>query len=368
MEVFKNNPKQSMARGLVKGVDYVEVLDGNGYAHKIVNLDNPKYCATEGIIELEAMKISNKHDNKIIIRRTKDRKTGLFWGEPINISEETKQLQWKPFILENRKTLDLSIPEQAREWAILKNSTAIEGSANLYGKPYYRVIDKEEKAKENVNRRIIRQKAEAIIARLSGKPLEEMAINLGVNIEANRNLAMLTDEVYRKMEENPTAFIKMYEDPNRQYISILNRGLALGILSYDIHTSTYKYGGLDMGGTKEMAAKYLIDNNNLASSIDSKCNIQEAETLEAMRASYDESHEEVYDEVAELRLKLELAENKLKENGLVEEVVFKSPFADTQSEESELTSLKERAKELKISGYALMKKETLMAKIAELES
>lgn len=370
LEVFNNNPKQSTARGLQKGVDYLEVLDGNGFAHKIVNLDHEKHCPFEGIIELEAMRISNRHDNNRIIRKTKDRKTGLFWGIPNDINEETKQLKWMTFVLDNRKILDLSIPDQRREWLVLKNSTLVEGSPNLFGNPYYKVIDKEKKAVANVSKRKLMVEAYAIIEKLSGSALEEAAMNVGVNLEANRNLGMLTDELYRKMEEmGADKFIKMMNDPQRAYVSILNRGEALGIITYDNLMRSYKYGGLDLGDTKEAAVKYLVDNNGIATAINNRCNTQEAESKEAMKMVYEENN--TYDEAAELRQQLAEAKAKLAEAGLVKEVVFKAPFATDEvtevTDKVELEDLKARAKALKITGYNMMKEETLLAKIAEAE-
>ncbi len=374
MQVFSNDPRQTTSKGLVKGVDYLEVEDGNGYSHKIVNLDHPKWCPSEGIIELEALRSSNRHDSYNIVRKTKDKKTGLYWGVPVDIDETTKQLKWLSFILENRKTLDLSIPHERREWLVLKNSTLVEGSPNQFGKQSYKVIDKEQKAIANVNKRLIRQRAEAIVSKLNGKTLEEAAVNLGVNLEANKNLAMLTDEVYRKMEENPAEFVKMMEDPQRAYISILNRGLAMGIIIYDNLYRSHKYGGLDIGDTKEAAIKYLVDNNGIATAINNRCNTQEAESKEAMQLGYEDNEvSSSYDEITELKRKLAEADAKLAEAGLVKEIVFTPPFAAevaevVADEVNDLESLKARAKALEIKGYNMMKEDKLIAKIAEAEA
>lgn len=377
MNVFNLDLRQSTARGLKKDVDYKEVLDGNGFAHKFVNLENPKYCQTEGIIEVEALKVTNKHLNQKIIRKTKDRNTGLYWGLPISINPDTKELMCKSFTLEDRNVFDLSIPDQAIAWAIIKNSTCMEGSPNLYGKPYYKVIDKEKKASESISRRTLRKRAEDIIEKLQGNALTEMAINLGVNVAANRNIAMLTEEVYRKMEEDPKAFIALYENPQRQYISILNKAVSLGVMEFDLAEGLYKYGGIQMGHTKEMAVQYLIENNSLATAIDAKCNALEHESKEAMiNRVYEEDNS--YDELTLLRKRLMELEALAKDKGLEpKEVEFVQPFnLESKSEsklsasdEEEMNELRERAKALKIPGASLpsVKKETLLAKIKEAE-
>jgi hypothetical protein len=142
-------------------------------------------------------------------------------------------------------------------------------------------------------------------------------------------------------------------------------------LDYNLAEGTYKYNGLQMGHTKEMAIKYLVDNNSLATSIDARCNSLENDSKEAMRLRYEENNEvDSYDEVAELRKRLMEAEALLKENN--KDVEFVAPFnlpEKSKDDESEMTELRERAKALKIPGAHLpsVKKETLLAKIAEAE-
>jgi hypothetical protein len=122
-----------------------------------------------------------------------------------------------------------------------------------------------------------------------------------------------------------------------------------------------------------MAIKYLVDNNNLATSIDTRCTSLENDSREAMKLHNVEQNElSAYDEVAELRKRLMEAEALLKENKIEKEVEFVSPFnlpEKPKDDESEMVELRERAKALKIPGAHLpsVKKETLQAKIAEAE-
>lgn len=365
MDVFDFKPGQQVSEMLKEGEDYIVVKDGNGYDWKLVNLNNQKYCKREGIIEIEAMRKSNKQDNNKMFRCITDKKTGLIWGIPTGISKETKDLQFKAFWIENSMTFDLSIPQQATAWAVISNSPYIEGSPNQHGKSIYKVIDKERSAALEMDKRSMKNKASAIIETLKGDALIEMALNLGVNVDANRSIFMLTNEVYRMMEENPKQFLEIYNNPNREYVTIFNKAYAKGFITHDIVSNTFMYGGLPMGHNKESAVKYLVDNTSTAVAINAKCRQKDSESLVSMGIKEVKSSES---EEAKLRKKIMELESKLAESKKDEPVEeFKTPFAVVTDEEEELESLRARAKELKIKGAHLATKETLVKKIAELE-
>lgn len=373
MNVFNLTETQQVSEMLKEGVDYKVVKDGNGAELKIVNLENPKYCSRKGIIEIEAMKRSNKHENTKMFRCIRDKQTGLIWGIPTSINPDTKELQFKAFWIEDRMTFDLSIPSQAMAWAVIKNSPFIEGSPNQHGKSVYKVIDKERQAAMDIEKRSIKRQAEDIIESLKGSALEEMAVNLGVNVEANRSVFMLTSEVFRKMEENPKAFIDLYKDPNREYVSVFNRALSKGIIKHDIVGGNYIYGNIPLGHNKEMAVKFLVDNTGTAAAISSKCDVLESDTKKSMQVNIQESDNkelEYLQKIAELEAKLLAKASENKE----ENVEFKPAFKDFKEEELtdnyELESLRDRARELKIKGFALphMTVDKLKDKISEVES
>ena len=200
-----------------------------------------------------------------------------------------------------------------------------------------------------------------------------MAITLGVNVDANQSVFMMTNEVFRIMELDPKKFIDLYNNPQREYISVLKRGVAKGKIIFDNTTGTYIYGNMPMGHNEEMAVQFLINNTGIATTITMKCNQEEAESKKAMEPIYvtvSKESKEVDMQRKIMELEAELAKTKA-----VEE--FKSPFAEmspivekNDSDKEELEALRERAKELKISCWGLPKisKETLLKKIADAES
>ncbi|WP_298838847.1 hypothetical protein [uncultured Clostridium sp.] len=373
MNVFNLTDSQNVSEMLKENIDYVVVKDGNGSETKIVNLANPKICIRKGFIEIECMKRSNKHENVKMVRRVRDKKTNLYIGVPSGINSDTKELQWKGFWIDDKMSFDLSIPDQAIAWHVIKNSQYVEGSPNQQGKSTWRVIDKEVNAHKEIDKRTLRRKAEDIIETLKGSALTEMAITLGVNVDANQSVFMMTNEVFRIMELDPKKFIDLYNNPQREYISVLKRGVAKGKIIFDNTTGTYIYGNMPMGHNEEMAVQFLINNTGIATTITMKCNQEEAESKKAMEPIYvtvSKESKEVDMQRKIMELEAELAKTKA-----VEE--FKSPFAEmspivekNDSDKEELEALRERAKELKISCWGLPKisKETLLKKIADAES
>jgi hypothetical protein len=373
MNVFNLTANNNVSEMLKEGVDYIIVKDGNGAETKIVNLANEKYCPRKGFIEIEAMRKSNKHENVKMVRKIRDKKTNLFYGIPVGINPETKELQFKAIWIDNKMLFDLSIPDQAMACAIILNSQYIEGSPNQQGRSLWKVIDKEVLAHKEINKRTLRRQAEAIIESLSGSALEEAAINLGVNVDANRSVFMMTNEIYRVMELDPKKFIELHNNPEREYISVFNKAVAKGFITHDVLTGNYIYGNIPLGHNKEMAIKFLVDNTGMATTLNAKCDMQDAESRKSMEVQQESVQSQSKE--AEMQRKIMELEAELAKNKPVEE--FKDPFAgmasaDTDKEDAEtrLVNLKARAKELGVKGFALphMTEAKLVAAIEEAES
>jgi hypothetical protein len=375
MNVFNLTANDNVSEMLKEGVDYIIVKDGNGAETKIVNLANEKYCPRKGFIEIEAMRKSNKHENVKMIRKIRDKKTNLFYGIPTGINSETKELQFKAIWIDNKMLFDLSIPDQAMACAIILNSQYIEGSPNQQGRSLWKVIDKEVIAHKEINKRTLRRQAEVIIESLSGSALEEAAINLGINVDANRSVFMMTNEIYRVMELDPKKFIELHNNPEREYISVFNKAVAKGFIVNDVLTGNYIYGNIPLGHNKEMAIKFLVDNTGMATTLNAKCDMQDAESRKSMEIKQESAQSQSKE--AEMQKKIMELEAELAKNKKVEE--FKDPFASMESVVSEETKkdstevmadLKARAKELGIKGFALphMTEAKLVAAIEEAES
>jgi hypothetical protein len=375
MNVFNLTANNNVSEMLKEGVDYIIVKDGNGAETKIVNLANEKYCPRKGFIEIEAMRKSNKHENVKMIRKIRDKKTNLFYGIPTGINTETKELQFKAIWIDNKMLFDLSIPDQAMACAIILNSQYIEGSPNQQGRSLWKVIDKEVLAHKEINKRTLRRQAEAIIESLSGGALEEAAINLGINVDANRSVFMMTNEIYRVMELDPKKFIELHNNPEREYISVFNKAVAKGFIINDVVTGNYIYGNIPLGHNKEMAIKFLVDNTGMATTLNAKCDMQDAESRKSMEVQQEMAQSQSKE--AEMQKKIMELEAELAKNKPVEE--FKSPFASMETVVSEeikkdsaevMADLKARAKELGIKGFGLphMTEAKLVAAIEEAES
>jgi len=264
-------------------------------------------------------------------------------------------------------TFDLSIPDQAIAWAIIKNSPFVEGSPNQHGKSVYKVIDRVKSAASEIDKRSQRRKAEDIIESLKGEELFDTAYILGINVDANQNIFMITNEIYRIMENNPAEFLKLYNDPSRPYSIVFNKGLAKGIVIRDVKSQEYLYGSLPIGSTKEAAIKYLMDNVGIAGAINSKCDVLDEQSKVSMNKMLNKDVDETEALKAEIAA-LRAEKAKLTSEELKEEVVFEDKFstmADLEHEE-----LKTKAKEYKISGYNLptMTKEKLKSKVEEFEA
>lgn len=378
MNPFITESTQKVSEKLIAGTDYVEVADGNQATHKYVNLNNEDYCKRDGVVEFIPMKNNKgiggtfKHENVKVFRTVLDRVTGLTWGVPLSVDHETKEIKHQQFRVEGSVILDLSVKSQAILAAMIKNSTFCEGSPNLIGTPVYKVLDKEKQAEANVKNITYRRKAEDIIFNLKEDGLIEMALNIGVNVSANKKLSMLTAEIHRVMNLDPEKFVKIYENPNRVFTSIFNRGRHNNIITHDVAVGDFKYNGLTLGHSQEMAVKYLMDNDNIATTIELRSKEHEKSSnrtlvkAEPVKVSVDTEKEAMRKRIEELESKANA--NKWAEDVKLEE--FKAPFEveDNSAAEDELIILRAKAKSYKIQGAHLATRDTLISKIAEYES
>jgi len=351
---------------LVEGTHYEIVKDGTGYGYKYAILDHIIWAPKEGIVEIKRLKNNltlagtPKNDDEVIIKRYKDRETGLLFGLHTGVDDRTKAIAHNIVKLDGNMMFDLSIPADRRLYIMAMRSPSVEGSPNQSGKPIYKIFDKQVNASKNIDKRTLRRRCEDIIASLKHDQLEEMALNIGVNVVANRNHDMLLDEVYRVAENEPRKFIEIFENPNREFISIFHKARAKNIISLDYATNTFMYGGLLLGHSQDAAISYLTEKTNIAYSIKTQCEDIDNGTKKSMafvKEQVDPEKEAMRKELEELR--------KLKAEKLNSQSVD-----TTGTSENDFNKLKEKAKELGIKGFALphMTPEILKKIIEEAEA
>lgn len=350
---------------LIEGTHYEIVKDGTGYGYKYAILDHIYWCPKEGIVEIRRMKNNltadgkQKNDDDVIIKRFKDRATGLLFGLHNGVDDRTKQINHTYVKLDGNMMFDLSIASDRRLYIMAMYGPSVHGSPNQAGKPTYKVYDKQIIASMSLDKRSLRRKAEDIINSLRGNAIEDMARDSGVNVEANRNPNMLLDELFRIAESDPRKFIEIYESKDREYITIFNRAISKGIIKLDYATNTYSYGGIPLGYNKEAAINYLVEKQSTASAIKIQCDDTDKGTIKSMSF--------VKNDVSELdALRAEIAELKKAKSVDVSEIQAPKDNVLTPEKE-ELDNLRARAKELKIQGSHLASKETLIKKISEAE-
>jgi len=283
-----------------------------------------------------------KNDDEVIIKRYMDRPTGLLIGLHTGVNDRTKTINHNYVKLEGSMMFDLSIPADRKLYIIAMRSPMVEGSPNQSGKPVYKLYDKQIIASKNIDKRSLRRKCEDIIESLKHGQLEEMARNIGVNVEANRNHDMLLDEVYRISETDPRKFIEIFENPNREYITIFHRARAKAIITLDFATNTFMYGSIVLGHSQDAAINFLTESTGLASAMKIQCDDIDKGTKQSM--SFVKSEE---NELEKLRAENAALRANQNNNSAVVSEETKEESINT------MDSLKKRAKELKIVGFAL---------------
>lgn len=358
--------KNSKAIGFEEGVHYKTVKDGNGLEHKILNFENPELCPRDGIVELEPLKTSRRHKNHVSFRVIRDKEMDVLVGIPLGIDPKTKQLLFQKITIEEKETLDLSIPADAMKWACIKRSHYFVDSPNFQGssKTKYKAIDREQEAIKFELERRTKRKAIDIAESLHGNDLEDFALNLGIDprVMSSKTLWM---EVVKFAEQNGTRFMEIWNSDMREEMTILKRGVSAGVLSQTVDLGI-NYNGLTLGFNEPEAAKYLKDHPATKISIDaiSRKNENDGDVSMGVVKKEPVIKDEKDAEIA--RLKKMLAEKEEATKIATEKAIELQSEFDLMEANPELADLIKEGKRLGIKGVHNMKDpEKIRTKIQE---
>ncbi len=346
---------------LVEGVDYILVAATNKNETqklKVANFNNPKYCPREGIVEIEAIYQSKRHDNFLRFSTVYDRENDIYYGIPDGYDERTGNLKWKPIILHDAEVFDLRKRTDALTWAVLKNHYSVKDSPFAKGKPKYKVYDKEADARAFLMNDVKRQAAVEIARGLYGEHLLEMCRAMGKDVESMSNVIMQVEAI-KYAEKNPNEFMAIWDSPTRNELFVFKRALSFGIIKFDVGVGAYMYGGINIGQSEPRAVDWLKSNGPTCSTIDVITKEKMTESQKSMlqtkaTASKPESKSE---KEIELERQIAALKAQLEKGGKPEGVVEEDP---------EMEALKVEAELLGIKGIHLFKKKDVLAqKIAE---
>lgn len=266
--------------------DYIEVSDKHGFTSKVVNFDNPKMCPRKGVIDIQAIRVTNRHENRKSFSLTRDNQTGIIYGIPIGIDPKTGELRFQRIILYNSLQLNLSNPKDAKLWTVIRYSEFLEGSPNARGKAEYKVFDRELEAEKVIVENKVKRKAGRLIDDMRPLEMYDMARNCGLSVE-NDSPATVQSLLYKKSENNPEEFMRIYDDINRPILTVFKRGIVTGLVKFDLNKGYIWKDSLPLGSNDMQVIKYLHQNVSLLVTMDQ-------ETKERDRIFKDNASEEDY--------------------------------------------------------------------------
>jgi len=170
----------------------------------------------------------------------------------------------------------------------------------------------------------------------------------------------------------PKEFMDMWNDPQREYLSILNKAKSFGIIEHDMLLG-YKYNGYILGQTLSLAVMTLKEKPDMAQSIATLTAKKEEDTIKSMSSPVVVKATEVFgkkqEPAGEGDIEKIKRENEELRKLLEEKQRLTAQLTDKNDDVDEMATLRKRAGELGIKGANLpsISKETLKAKIAEKE-
>lgn len=243
------------------------VKDGNGMEHKVCNMEHPSICPRKGHIVIEAIHKQKRHETGHYFSVIRDRNSGIIYGILQGIDNRTKELLFQQIQLHDVENYDLSTFQDAQRWAVVRMYYGVEGSPLQYGKPAFRVKNREADADKIIAKSLDRDRASAIVRSLKGLQLGDMCRNLGIPPEHSSYNLMLS-QVLEAANNDPKRFLEIYDNTNRSILTVINRCKAVGLISYSIMKGHMWRDSLPLGNNEPMMIDYLTKNIQLLQTMD----------------------------------------------------------------------------------------------------
>ena len=265
---------------------YVIIKDGNGFENKVCNFSHPDVCKRKGSITIEAIRRTNRHASRVAFRRTTDKSSGIIYGIPQGIDKESQDITFMQIILPDCKSYDLSNEQDAKEWSVVRMQPFMIGSPLQSGKPLYRIYDKEEEANTVINKVNDRMRATDVVKSLNSMQQIDMVRNMGMSPEFNSPTLLLA-QIYQLAEKDPSKFLEIWDNSNRNVMTIINRAKAVGLITLDPIQGYQWKKGIVIGMNEPQMVDYLMKNPQLYVTID-----MESRNLDTLYKKYGADIEE----------------------------------------------------------------------------
>lgn len=329
---------------------YVTIKDGYGIEHKVIDFESDKLLPRSGVIVFESMRKNSRNPVQTYSYTcTKDTQSEVMVGICTGVDNRTKDLRWLRMNLSGLNTFDLSVPIERKKAIVLLWSSIVEGSPNLSrnsGAHIFRVHDAEKAANIEIKRITDGRRAIDVAMSLYGEELYNMARNLGIMTETT-SLPILTSEVLKRAESNPSQFLQIWDNPHREYVTILNRCTNTGVITFD-SLDGYHYDGRFLGHNEPAVYEYFKKYPDVTSALDIKSREKLKQSEKAMAAAEPlKNKTDIATENAILRKRLADMEQMLKQQSAdsIRESISDESEADPILV-NELEAVKEEARKI----------------------
>ncbi len=246
---------------------YIEMTNKNGFIYKIANHDNPKVCPQSGIIIIEALKRSEIKQPRISFKKLVDPETGITYGIPLGINNTTGEIDFQRIELGDMTQFDCANVSDRKLWTIISRHESMMGSPFQRGVPKFKKVDKNAEASKIISNSKLMVRAVQIAQDMNGVELYDMALNLGLSADHNNNEVLLSN-VVEMATKKPAGFLAVYDNTNRNVITVFNRARAVGLIKLDVMSGYTWKDTFPLGTNDTMAIKTIVGNPALLMNMD----------------------------------------------------------------------------------------------------
>jgi hypothetical protein len=247
---------------------FLIIRSANGIETKICNFEHPGICKRTGKIEIRAIKKHKTKQPNFMFKTYKDSTTDIRFGIPAG-TDNNGNIIWQNIALPEMRLYDLTDVNDAKEWAVVRNSHFLKGSPRQFGEPKFEIIDHEEQAQKNIKKLKDSRRASEIIDNIAGSEMIDFARIMGIDTESNSQnivLGMLAEKAHK----SPRYFLEKYDDSNRKILAVIHRCLATGEVVYNTMDGYKTKSGFPLGTTESSIVSHFLkpENHSMFISLD----------------------------------------------------------------------------------------------------
>lgn len=244
----------------VRGMKIVDIDKATRYV-----LERRNKRKMSKIVQITPLYPNKVKDVNLSFTNIRDNRFNIYYGIFTEL-DPNKNPKFRRVRFENGFTFNLDDFESAKMWVVSRMHAKLAGSPNQMEDPIYYVEDPSIEASKNIIKAESMSRAFAIIDSFDGKEAVSIGRYMGIDMISSYSYKTIIGTLKQKAMENPTRFLEMYDNSNRQFVELVSTAIELDVIREEVGKG-YFYEEILLGMSREEAVEKIRTDASLRQSV-----------------------------------------------------------------------------------------------------